>query len=172
MAGQQRRDELGLDRFDRKVSCAEVLVELWARCWWGRMVKVAANRLKDRDAAEDIAQEAFMKALSIARSDPSAVEAVRDPCCWLVAITRKLASGVLRTERRRRRLRRENASEIGGQRRPRFGSFFFVWLSRDAVRRRPRPKLPAHAPRATAGSNSNTSHVSPTRTTPVFCRQK
>lgn len=113
MAGKQRRDEPGADRFGyNKASGAEVVVEQWVCCWWGTMVRVAANRLKDRDVAEDIAQQAFMKALSIARSDPSAVETVRNPCRWLTTITRKLASGLLRTEGRRRRLRRENADEI------------------------------------------------------------
>ena len=62
MAGKQRRDEPGSGRFVCKVSSAEAVVKQWVRCWWGRMVKVAANRLQDRDAAEDIAQEAFMKA--------------------------------------------------------------------------------------------------------------
>ena len=36
MAGKQRRDEPGSDRFGCKVSSAEAVVEQWVRCWWGR----------------------------------------------------------------------------------------------------------------------------------------
>ncbi|MDE0234295.1 MAG: sigma-70 family RNA polymerase sigma factor [Gemmatimonadota bacterium] len=112
MAAQHQGDEPASDGLGRKATGAEAKVEEWVGKWRAGMVKVAADVLGDIDAAEDIAQEAFMKALHIARSDPAAVFALWNPRAWLVKLTRILASGVLRTKRRRHRLRRENADEI------------------------------------------------------------
>ncbi len=72
-------------------------MEEWVGSPWEEMTTAAARVLADRDTAKDIVQRAFMKALSIARSDPDEVDGIRKPSAWLVEITRKLAFGVLRT---------------------------------------------------------------------------
>ena len=105
-------DDSDSGRSGGKASGSEEKVVEWVGRWWEMMIWVAARLLEDRDAAEDIGQRVFMKALSIARSDPDEVDGIRKPSAWLVEITRKQASGVLRTEKRRRRLRRENGDEI------------------------------------------------------------
>ena len=76
------------------------------------MIKAATRLLDDRDAAEDIAQQASVTALSIARSKPAQVHAVRNPSAWLATISQKLAYSVLKTEARRRELNRKNESDI------------------------------------------------------------
>ncbi|MDE2974178.1 MAG: hypothetical protein OXU64_05555 [Gemmatimonadota bacterium] len=76
------------------------------------MVAAAPERLGDADAAEDIVQAALTKALLIARSNPNAVERVRDPCSWLVRTTRNLAYDALRRRDRRKRIRLENEDYI------------------------------------------------------------
>ena len=69
------------------------------------MTNLATRLLEDSDAAEDVVQRVFIKALSKARSDPDAIERIRKPQAWLLRTTRNMASGVLRTEARRRRRR-------------------------------------------------------------------
>lgn len=130
MAARHDGDEAP-DRAGREVSTAEAKVEEWVDRWWEAMTRVAVRLLEDRDAADDVVQRAFMRALSIARTDPKAVKGIRNPSAWLLRITRNLASGVLRTEARRREFRRENGDEIraslfaepgaGGERDPRAG---------------------------------------------------
>lgn len=94
------------------VSGAEARVGEWARKYWEAMRRIATCVLEDRDAAEDVVQRAFMKALSKARRDPDEVAGVRKPQAWMVKITRNMASDVLKTDARRRLLRRENGDEI------------------------------------------------------------
>ena len=93
-------------------SAAEAKVCEWVESCWEVMKEAATVLLDDRDAAADVAQRAFMTALDRARSDPDEVNGIEKPCAWLVGITRRQAFGVLRTEARRRRLRRENGYEI------------------------------------------------------------
>ena len=87
-------------------------MEEWAGMWWEAMRKVAVSRLHDHDVAEDVVQRAFVTALSKARSNPDALNRIRNPLAWLLKITANLASGVLRTEARRHELRRKNGDEI------------------------------------------------------------
>ena len=112
VAAQHDGDEPALGRPRLEASLAKAKVADWAERWWGVMARVAARLLEDRDAAEDAVQRAFMRALSLARSDPHEVERIRNPGAWMAEITRKQAVGVLRTEARRRELRRNNGDEI------------------------------------------------------------
>ena len=61
---------------------------------WRRAMLAAALRLldDDGDTAEDIVQEAVVKVLLIARRKPNVVEKVRDPCPWLVRVTKNMGS--------------------------------------------------------------------------------
>lgn len=76
------------------------------------MTRLAAPLPGDPDAAEDVVQRAFVKAFSTARSKPDVIEKIRKPSAWLLRITRNRASGVLKTEARRRRRGRENGDEV------------------------------------------------------------
>lgn len=91
---------------------AEAKVVGWLRRWREVMTAAAEPRVGDRDAAEDIVQQASMTALSIARSNPDRVLKIQQPSSWLVRITRNVATGVLRTDARRRRLSKENGGKI------------------------------------------------------------
>jgi len=82
-----------------------VLVERHYRAVWG----LASSRMGDREAAEDVAQEAFLVAYANR-------ERLRDPRlfpAWLRKITRHLASHWLRSEKYRRLLHEGLARERG-----------------------------------------------------------
>ena len=100
------------DRPGPTMSGAEAMVEKWAGKYREAMTKFATKRLEDRDAAEDVVQQAFKRALSRARRDPGKIATIRKPLAWMLKITRNKVSDVLRTEGRRRWLRRENGDEI------------------------------------------------------------
>ena len=100
------------DRPGPTMSGAEAMVEKWAGKYREAMTKFATKRLEDRDAAEDVVQQAFERALSRARRDPGKIATIRKPLAWMLKITRNKVSDVLRTEGRRRWLRRENGDEI------------------------------------------------------------
>ena len=80
--------------------------------WRVVMVSVAEECVCDPDAAEDIAQEAMAKVLSIARSNPNMVLRVRNSRGWVVRVTRNLAYDAVRKETRQRRIRLENEDDI------------------------------------------------------------
>ena len=112
MVEERVGDQPASGRPGLKASRAEVKIEEWSGRWAEAMTKLATHLLMDRHAAEDVVQRAFTKALTEARSNPDLIDRIRNPLAWLLKTTRNMASDVLRTEERRRRLRRENADEI------------------------------------------------------------
>lgn len=91
---------------------AEAKVAEWARSFREVMMEVAVSRLEDPEAAEDCVPRALVRALAVVRSDPDALEKIRNRPAWLVQITRNMAAGVSRTEVRRSRSRRDNGDRI------------------------------------------------------------
>ena len=87
----------------------EAKVVRWIRRWRKEMLAVALRGLDDDgDAAEDIVQKAALKVLVIARRKPTMVEEVRDPCAWLVRVTKNMVHDYRRTGSRRERILFEN----------------------------------------------------------------
>ena len=77
------------------------------------MLAVALRGLDDDgDAAEDIVQKAALKVLVIARRKPTMVEEVRDPCAWLVRVTKNMVHDYRRTGSRRERILFENEEHV------------------------------------------------------------
>lgn len=109
---QRAGDQPASGRPGLKASRAEAKVEEWVTRSGEATAKLAAHVLMDRDAAEDVVQRVFMMVLSEARSDPDAIERIRNPRAWLLETTRNVALGVLKTKARRRRLRRQNGDRI------------------------------------------------------------
>ena len=112
MAGDVQRGKNGSGWTERRVSSAEPRLERWVRRWRDVMVTEAMSRMGDRDAAEDIVQDAIKKVLAIARLNPEIVEKVRNPRSWLILITRNVAYDVWRTAARREKLRIENEARV------------------------------------------------------------
>lgn len=103
---QEEAGKLGNDRG------AEAVVAEWAVRYRQMMVMAAMRRGRDWNSAEDVAHAALLVALSIARRDPKTVAKVRDPCRWLVAITRRAERDSTRKDQWRRRILREGTEDI------------------------------------------------------------
>lgn len=82
-----------------RAGISEAFTELVHRCI-GRVHAIALARLWDRDAAEDVAQEVFLRALL----NLDHLKEPRHFVTWLVCITRNLAADWKRTEMRASRL--------------------------------------------------------------------
>lgn len=87
----------------------ERLVARWAVEYRAAMEGIARRLTGDPHVAEDLAQEATIKALEVASSDPRRVLNLRRPCGWMCGIVRHVTLRWLEKETRRVRLLDENA---------------------------------------------------------------
>ena len=86
----------------------ERIVARWAVECRAAMEAVALLLTGDPDVAEDMAQEAAIEALRVARKDPERVLNVRRPCGWMCVVVLRRTQRWLEKEARRARLLEEN----------------------------------------------------------------
>ena len=84
----------------------------WVEECWPAMVAVARKQGWDENDAKDIAQEAVLTALGIARREPERLDAVRSPCSWLCGIAWNMGRVAFTKRQRRERILRENPRGI------------------------------------------------------------
>jgi RNA polymerase sigma-70 factor, ECF subfamily len=77
-------------------------IERLFETWYAQLVRSVRRRLGDRDEAEDVAQEAFVRLLDNAAPP-------RDAPAWLFGVTRNIAADRIRSAARRGRLARADA---------------------------------------------------------------
>lgn len=88
---------------------SERIVARWAVDCRAAMEGVARRLTSASGVAEDMAQEATIEALKVARADPERVLNVRRPCGWMCGIVRRRTLRWLERTTRRERLIEKNA---------------------------------------------------------------
>lgn len=84
----------------------------WVNEYWAAMVAVVRKQGWDEDDAKDIAQEAVVKALVIARREPERLDSVRSPCSWLCGIAWNMGRVALTKRQRREEILRRNGQRV------------------------------------------------------------
>lgn len=94
------------------------LLAEWAERWRDRLLMAAIARVGDRDRAEDTVQEALVRALAVAISDPVALDEVKNPYAWLAGIVRNVTRDASRKQGRRERILRDKEAEVRAELHP------------------------------------------------------